>query len=32
VGVRMGVSRDIREMHSIELTDVPLYSVIMLHG
>src|SRR5262249_29284471 len=32
VSVRMGVRRDIREMHSIELTNVPLYSVIMLQG
>jgi hypothetical protein len=32
VGVHMGVRRDIREMHSIDLTNVPLYSVIMLQG
>ena len=32
VGVHMTVRRDIREMHRIELTNVPLYSVIMLHG
>ena len=32
VGVHMTVRRDIREMHRIELTNVPLYSVIQLQG
>jgi hypothetical protein len=32
VGVRLTVLRDIREMHRIELTNVPLYSVIQLQG
>jgi hypothetical protein len=32
VGVRLTVRRDIREMHRIELTNVPLYSVIQLQG
>jgi hypothetical protein len=32
VGVRLGFSRDIREMHRIELEDVPLYSVVLLQG
>jgi hypothetical protein len=32
VGVQITVRRDIREMHRIELTNVPLYSVIVLRG
>ncbi len=32
VGVHMTVRRDIREMHRIELTNVPLYCVILLQG
>jgi len=32
VGAHMTVRRDIREMHRIELTNVPLYSVIQLQG
>ncbi len=32
VGVHMTVRRDIREMPRIELTNVPLYSVILLQG
>jgi len=32
VGVHITVRRDIREMHRIELTNVPLYCVILLQG
>jgi len=32
VGVHLGVRRDIREMHRIELTNVPIYCVVLLQG
>jgi hypothetical protein len=30
LGIHMSVRRDIREMHRIELSNVPLYSVVLL--
>jgi hypothetical protein len=32
VGVCMSISRDIREMHRVELHNVPLYCVVLLQG
>ena len=32
VEVQIGISRDIREMHRIELKNVPLYCVVLLQG
>jgi hypothetical protein len=32
VPVRLGISRDVREMHRIELENVPLYCVVLLQG
>jgi hypothetical protein len=32
MGTRLTYRRDVREMHRLELQDVPLYSVILLQG